>query len=226
MLFALDIVAAVIAAVTALAIRFETTEPAWALQQYFPAWLLPVAIRPLANAAFGLHRREWRYASVRELLDLIRSLIVGSAFVLGSYLLLNRLGVPGTSPFPRSFFILEPILFMALAAGARIVVRALLERRAAPDAAGTATPTLVYGAGNAGAIIARMATAGGLRGMRIVGFIDDDTSKRGSRLLGHRVFGGLDDLGHAVERTGASQLLVAIPSGEAGPVRRAFEAAQ
>src|SRR6185503_19133920 len=86
-------------------------------------------------------------------------------------------------------------------------------------------PTLVYGAGNAGSIIARMAASGALAGVRVVGYLDDDARKRGSRLFGHRVFGGLEDLGMAVERTGAQQLLVAIPSGPANPVRRALAAA-
>ena len=60
--------------------------------------------------------------------------------------------------------------------------------------------TLVYGAGNAGAIVARMASSDGLPGIQIVGFLDDDRRKHGSRLLGHRVYGGLDDLTQSAER--------------------------
>ena len=226
LLFVLDIVAALAAAIIVLCIRFDTPDLTIAVLPYLPAALLPFAIRPFVHIAFGLHRREWRYASVRDLIDLVRAVIVGSVIVVIAFLVLDRLDAPGTSPFPRSFFLLEPLVFLALTAGARILVRTSLERRNGVVSPGGSTPTLVYGAGNAGAIIARMATAGGLRGTRIVGFIDDDKQKHGSRLLGHRVFGGLDDLPHAVERTGAAQLLVAIPSGESGPVRRAFDAAQ
>lgn len=226
LLFVLDIVAAFAAGIIVLCIRFDTPDLTIAVLPYLPATLLPFAIRPLVHIAFGLHRREWRYASVRDLLDLVRAVMVGSAIVVVVFLVLDRLDAPGTSPFPRSFFLLEPLVFLALTGGARILVRTSLERRNGVVSSGGSTPTLVYGAGSAGAIIARMATAGGLRGIQIVGFVDDDKQKHGSRLLGHRVYGGLEDLPHAVERTGAAQLLVAIPSGESNPVRRAFDAAQ
>src|SRR5688500_20303787 len=89
--------------------------------------------------------------------------MVGSAIVVVAFLVLDRIDAPGTSPFPRSFFLLEPLMFLALTAGARILVRTSLERRDGVASTGGSTRTLVYGAGNAGAIIARMATAGGLR---------------------------------------------------------------
>jgi FlaA1/EpsC-like NDP-sugar epimerase len=222
----LDVVAALVASVAALAIRFDTTDLATAVVPYMPAVLLPVVIRPFVLAALGLHRREWRYASVRDLVDLVRAVIIGSALIVGVFLLLSALGAPGTSPFPRSFFLLEPVLFLAMAAGVRILARSTLERRAVRDPHHVEVRTLVYGAGNAGSIVARMATSSGLRGIRIVGFIDDDPAKHGSRLLGHRVYGGLEDLETAVERSDAEQLLVAIPSAAAGPVRRAVEAAR
>jgi FlaA1/EpsC-like NDP-sugar epimerase len=224
-LIVLDVIAALVAAIAALAIRFDTTDLGVAVAPYLPAALLPVLVRPLVLAASGLHRREWRYASVRDLLDLLRALVVGSVLILAAFLVMSVLGIPGTNPFPRSFFLLEPMLFLALTAGVRILARTTLERRATGGTVQSSVPTIVYGAGNAGAIVARMATSGGLRGMEIVGFLDDDPAKKGSRLLGHRVYGGLEALPHAVERSSAGQLLVAIPSAESGPVRRAVDAA-
>lgn len=224
-LIALDIAAAFVASIAALAIRFDTTDVNVSISPYLPAALLPVLVRPLALAAMGLHRREWRYASVADLLDLLRALIVGSAVIMVGYLVMAAARVPGANPFPRSFFLLEPILFLALAAGIRITVRTTLERRAIHVDPHPVVRTIVYGAGNAGATVARMAMSGGLRGIRIVGFVDDDRAKRGSRLLGHRVYGGIEDLESAVLRSDASQLLVAIPSAASGPIRRAVDGA-
>src|SRR4029079_10696815 len=79
---------------------------------------------------------------------------------------------------------------------------------------------------NAGAIVARMASSDGVPGIQIVGFLDDDRRKHGSRLLGHRVYGGRDALEQAAARTDARQLLVAMPSASSKPVRRAGDAAQ
>lgn len=224
-LIGLDVAAAFVASLAALAIRFDTTDVNVAISPYLPAALLPVVVRPTVHAAMGLHRREWRYASVADLLDLLRALIVGSALILVGYLAMAAAGVPGAVPFPRSFFLLEPILFLALAAGIRIMVRSTLERRAIDVDPHPIVRTIVYGAGHAGATVARMAMSGGLRGIRIVGFVDDDRAKRGSRLLGHRVYGGIEDLESAVRRSDASQLLVAIPSAAAEPIRRAVDEA-
>ncbi len=44
--------------------------------------------------------------------------------------------------------------------------------------------------------------------------------------MGTRVYGGLSELAEAVDQTGATQLLVAMPSGSSDPVRRAVAAAQ
>lgn len=224
-LIGLDVAAALVASIGALAIRFDTTDVNVSITPYLPAALLPVVVRPIAHAAMGLHRREWRYASVGDLLDLLQALIVGSAVIIGGYLLMAALRVPGANPFPRSFFLLEPILFLALAAGIRIVARTTLERRATRIDPHPIIRTIVYGAGQAGSIVARMAMSGGLSGIRIVGFLDDDRAKRGSRLLGHRVLGGIEDLESAVLRSDATQLLVAIPSAASAPIRRAVDAA-
>ena len=227
LLFFVDIVASGAAVVTALAIRFETTDPAIALYPYVPACLLPILIQPAVYVLFGLHRREWKHTSLRELFDVLNAVAIGSLLIVSGFVVLNIANVPGSRPFPRSFFVLEPILFAAMTTGARLLVRTRLERAQRRNAAdGDVRASLIYGAGNAGAVLARMIQSGTLHGIRIVGFLDDDPKKRGSRLLGHRVFGGLADLPHVVDRTDATQLIVAIPSGRADVVRRAVTAAQ
>lgn len=226
-LFVFDVFAAISAALASLIVRFDTADPEVWLIRFLPTALLPVLIRPGVYLAFGLYRREWRYASVRELLDLVNAVAIGSLLILAAYTMLNVLGAPGTNPFPRSFFLLEPIFFLGLSAGARLLIRATLERRALRGLPpGAPAPTIVYGAGEAGAIIGRLVSSGGLPNIRIVGYVDDDVRKRGSRLMGRQVYGGLEDLRSVIDRTGATQLLVAIPSGPANPVRRAVGAAQ
>ena len=225
LLFLIDFSAVLGAVVGSLAFRFETTDPTIALNPYLPAALIPVVIRPPIMWAFGLHRREWKHASLRELTDLIRAVATGSFVTIPVFAVLAAAGLPGTSPFPRSFFALEPILFLGLAAGARFFLRTTLERAGrADEPQGRPESTLVYGAGNAGAIVGRMIQSGSLGAMRLVGYLDDDARKRGSRLLGVPVRGSLSDLARVVTRTGATQLIVAIPSGQAEPVRRAVAA--
>jgi len=221
-----DLAAIALAAIAALVVRFDSPNPYVAVFPYMPAALIPFFVRPVVFVAFGLYRREWRHASLRELRDLVSAVAVGSAIGLGVFGVASLLGVPGTSPFPRSFFFLEPLLALALIAAPRLFMRASLERRAASDTNGVPPiRTLVYGAGDAGAAIGRMTASGVILGVRVVGYLDDDPRKRGSRLMGKPVYGHLDALPAATRETEATQLLIAIPSGPADAFRRAAGAA-
>jgi FlaA1/EpsC-like NDP-sugar epimerase len=63
-------------------------------------------------------------------------------------------------------------------------------------------------------------------GIRIVGLLDDDAKKRGSRLSGVRIFGGLEALAEAVRTTHATDLVVAMPSADGHIIRRAVDEGQ
>ena len=69
-LFIYDLVAISVAIVGAFALRFDASDVVAAIRPYLPVCLLPLLIQPPVNAAFGLYRREWRYASVREVIGL------------------------------------------------------------------------------------------------------------------------------------------------------------
>lgn len=224
LLFLYDLIATGASVVLSLAIRFETLDLSESVAPYLPVALLPLAIRPPVRIALGLYRREWRFASVAELRDIFAASVLGSVLIVAAYVVLAAMDAPGANPFPRSFFVIEPLITFLLVGGMRFAMRirieSLLNQRRSP----ALTPTLIYGAGEAGAGIARAAQRDVDMGIRVVGFLDDDPRKHGSRLHGVRVYGSLDDLRAAVGRTGATQLLVAIPSWSSTLVRRAAEA--
>ena len=176
-----------------------------------------------------MYRREWRYASVQEMLSLATAVVVGTIVTVIIFGGLAYAGAPGTSGFPMSIFATEALLGLALVGGGRFAVRASLERRGVSggtDEELGLTATIVYGAGETGATIARVAARDPAAGLKVVGFIDDDPAKHGSRLMGKRVFGGLDVLPKVVRDTHAHQLLVAMPAASGPAVRRAFERGQ
>ena len=227
-LFVYDLGAILIAIVASFALRFDASDPLGSLQPYLPVALLPLVVQPLVNVLFGLYRREWRYASVRELFGVVGA--VGSGTVISAviFLVLSQIGAPGTSGMPRSFFLLEGMIALLLIGGGRFTLRWVLEnsgRSGGTDEEG-GTRTLVYGAGEAGVAIARLAERDQSTGIVVVGFLDDDPQKRGSMLLGRRIFGGLDRMSEAVRRSRASQLLVAMPSSPGSVVRAAVDRAQ
>lgn len=227
LLLVYDVVVVAMAVALAFALRFDARQWLAGLTPYLPVAFLPVVVRPPVNVAFGLYRREWRYASIQELMTITAAVLVGSMVSVGCFLILAVLGAPGTQGFPRMVFPLEGMLSLLLIGGARFAVRARMERRGAPGARSSgAAPAraLVFGAGQTGAMVARLASGDDAAGIEIVGYLDDDPHKRGSSLLGRRVLGGLDDVADAAQRTGATQLVVAMPSAPGPAIRRALEA--
>ena len=225
-LFIYDVAATAIAIVLAFLLRFDLASFGPSLTQAMPAALMPLFVMPLVFVAFGLYRREWRYASVQEMYLIVFAVVVGTAIAALVFLGLVAVSFPGTHGYPRSVFAVEALLELAFVGGSRFAVRASLERRGlsgGTDEELGLVPTIVYGAGETGATVARVAARDPAAHLNIVGFIDDDATKRGSRLLGKRVFGGPESLDKAAHDTHATQLLVAMPTASGTAIRRAFE---
>ena len=224
-LFVYDLAAIMVSIVGAFALRFDSNNVFDTMSPYLPIALLPLVIQPPMNILFGLYRREWRYASLREMIGITAS--VGTATVVGALLLviLSALAAPGTSGMPRSFIALEGLLSLALIGGGRFAVRWALENAGGSgDAEELEQRALVYGAGEAGAAVMRMAQRDPTMRIRVVGFLDDDPAKRGSRLGGIDIYGGLDRLGSAVHKTHPKRLVVAMPSASGSTIRQAVDA--
>jgi FlaA1/EpsC-like NDP-sugar epimerase len=228
-LFIYDIAATLAAIAIGFGLSFDTVFVASAMSSFMPVTLLPLVVMPPTYAAFGMYRREWRYASIQEMFSLALAVVAGTVVSMAIFGGLAYAGLTGTAGFPKSIFVSEALLSLALVGGGRFAVRAHLERRGisgGTDEELGLTATIVYGAGETGATVARVAARDPQAGLNVVGFIDDDPAKHGSRLLGKHVFGGLDVLPKVVRETKAHQLLVAMPTASGQAIRRAFERGQ
>ena len=227
-LFVYDIAATLLAIGIGFGLRFDTVFVASSISPFMPVALLPLLVMPPTYAIFGLYRREWRYASVQEMFTLAGAVVAGTIMTVAIFEVLAYAGLGGTAGFPGSVFVTEALLSLALVGGGRFALRASLERRGVSGGTDEelGLPTIVYGAGETGATVARVAARDPDAGLNVVGFIDDDPAKHGSRLMGKRVFGGLDVLPKAARDTHARQLLVAMPTASGPAIRRAFERGQ
>ena len=129
------------------------------------------------------------------------------------YSVLRPADVGGTAGFPRSFWVMEFLLSLAMTGGTRFTIRAYGEWRSYAEATTTTTrvPALLYGAGRAGATIARSAMREPKAGVQPVGFLDDDLRRKGQSIAGVPVLGNLNDLSKAIAATGAKMLLITMP---------------
>ncbi len=226
-LLAFDLVAIALAAYVALALRLDQITAPPSLPAFPVVVGLLVAIRTLTNVRLGLYSRRWRYASVPDLVRIVIAVSLGSILsALVFYGARAVLGSPSGDGFPRSFWFIEALVAMAILGGVRFAIRAASDLPAAVGTASTeGLPTLLYGAGRTGVLLARSARRNPGAGVRPVGFLDDDPSLREEVVGGLRVFGGLAALPDAVAQTGARVLLITMPGAPGSTLRQVVDAA-
>ena len=161
------------------------------------------------NALLGVYRVVWRYVGLPETLRFVRAVAVGSATV-SALLLAVRYASHTRHEYlqiPIGIIILEGIFTFVGITGSRFLPRIVAERQGGRPGDG-ARRTLLLGAGRGGLAIAREAVANPGLGIRPLGFLDDDPSKRGKEVHGLRVFGPLAELSQVIRRTGATEVII------------------
>jgi FlaA1/EpsC-like NDP-sugar epimerase len=195
----------VAASYLALWLRFDGAIPQQIVSTYFRVLPELLLIRGMAFMAMGLGGGLWRYAGVW---DLSRIFL---ATVTSSLVLFLFIYAPiGPGGYPRSAVIIDSALLVLLVGGARLFWRVVprFDLRSKPR-----RRVLIVGAGDAGEMIVREMTKG--TEYQPVGLVDDDRTKMGRTMHGVIVRGTRQDLPRLIRSTGATEVLVAIPS--AGP---------
>lgn len=150
--------------------------------------------------AFGLYRAIFRYLGFDALVNVARACAVYGIFYSAIFTLAEVYAVP------RTVGIIQPILLFIFVASSRAFARSLFGGLVSTEAG---PQVLIYGAGSSGRQLA--AGIAGSGEMRVVGFVDDDESLRGSVMNGRRIY-GIDQLPTLVAKNAISDILLAIPS--------------
>lgn len=187
--------------------------------RYRQLFLLAVPILILCRLAtmalFGLLRGWWRYAGVRDGIGILKAVLAGS----GLFWLVMRYGLRVTS-FPRSIYVLEPILTVSFLVGVRLLSRALAESVRTDTR--SSKRVMVIGAGCGAQMIIREISQPG-SGYSVVGCLDDDRSKRGIRIHGIPVLGPVEELSRLTQEDPVEEVLIAVPSATGAQMRRLVE---
>lgn len=73
---------------------------------------------------------------------------------------------------------------------------------------------LIYGAGEAGVLLVKESRINPNFSYRIVGFLDDNPNKKGGKVYGLKVLGGLEDVEKITEKNDVSKIIISMPSVE------------
>lgn len=212
--FAFDLLIVAIAWLGSFLLRFNLSVPDeyWATALDTLAWVLPIYGAVLLFS--GLYRGLWLFASLPDLIRIAKAVIIAGSIVAFVAYLLQLHVAP-----PRTVMLLSPLLLIFMMGGARAAYRVWREKQRFGDLIALGKPVLILGAGRAGASLVRELQSSSE--WRVAGLLDDDTSKHGREILGHKVLGSFDQLPVLAEKLQSRNAIIAIPTGSAAERQRA-----
>lgn len=175
---------------------------------------LALLLRPAVYYRLGLYQRYWLYASAEEMWSIgLAALLSTLAVVLLFWI------VAGWRPLLLSpaVVVIDLLLVLALTGTTRFGLR--LTRHRQPPAQ-RSRRVLIFGAGNAGVMVARDMMDSPQIGHTPVAFLDDDRQKHNMHILGLPVLGGRERLEAVVRSWQISCVILAIPSAPGSIVRQ------
>ncbi|MFA5779107.1 MAG: nucleoside-diphosphate sugar epimerase/dehydratase [Elusimicrobiota bacterium] len=175
---------------------------------------LLIIIKLLFFYFFGVFSGLWRYVSIGDLWDIILANFLSSvAFTLSVLFYHTFYG------YPRSVFIIDFILCTVFVSSVRFFTRLIRERFQDPLLSLKKKNVLIVGAGQAGISVSRECQNNPIAGLNVVGFIDDDTAKKGLSIFGLRIFGGRKMIPDIVSKYDIKEIILAIPSVKGEVIR-------
>ena len=185
--FTHDFIAIAVAWWLAFLFRFNFEIPAPSSQLLLGILPWTVLVQGSFFLWFGLYRGLWRYASLPDLKRIFVAVMSGTVTVL---LILWPLGFLVNVPI--AVILLAPLLLLLIMGGSRLTYRAWKERRLYGLESNEAKLVLILGAGStAVSLVKDLARS---RDWHVVGMLDDDPRKLGTRLQGIRVLGTINEL--------------------------------
>jgi FlaA1/EpsC-like NDP-sugar epimerase len=182
-------------------------------------WLIYTGISTLVCIAsmyfFKLYSRIWRYASIGELISIVKAAIVcgGVSFLAVSLCMGKWLPASlGVQIFETQLLLLGGIRFFWRAYQNAKSKKKSGQRRA-----------LIIGAGDCGTLIAKELMHNPNSEMYPVAFIDDDETKVNHQTLGIPIFGGRSRIAEAIEAFRIDDIIIALPSVSKKEISRIIE---
>lgn len=210
----LDAVILALMPIFALMIRFEGILPKKELSVLL-AWLpVFVLLSLIVFMTYGMYHRIWHYARVRDLIAIVGavSLSIALMFVLDIFMVIQ---------IPRSIYVLSWMLCIGGVGISRLAFK--INWDGWTGDAREKKQVLIVGAGDAGAMMVREIEQNDDAVLKIVGFIDDDPRKQGSKLSGFTVLGTTADIVAISQAKSVDEIIIAMPSVSGDVVRRIAE---
>jgi FlaA1/EpsC-like NDP-sugar epimerase len=163
---------------------------------------------------YRLYQKAWEYASVGEMMAIIRA-VTFSILVTGAVQLIVNGNV-----YTRVLLVTW-MLHVILIGGSRFSWRMFRDYYMKTKT--EKKRALIIGAGSAGSMLVRQLIKSHDTDLEAIGFIDDDAKKQKLQIYGVTVLGGTKDIPSIVEKYQIENIIIAIPSLRKGQLQEVYQ---
>ncbi len=201
----------------------------WLVEQYPIMVVLVLIIKLSVFAFFQQYRGWWRYVGITDLFGIVRASLASTGVIFVLWVLF--LYTPGLrrNPYLNSLTEISQGTFMAdmfgtilILAGMRMATRLYYEEFRTVQA-GRLKRFLIVGAGNAGEALLREIHRMPVVEYEVIGFIDDDATKKNVSIHGIPVLGRVEQLARVCEEHNINEIAIAMPSATHHQLRRVIQ---
>ncbi len=191
------------------------------LMLYMEYYIYITLIKLIIFLFSKLYKPVWKYASIGELMSIVRTSIISNLAVLAFTALRGDM-------FPKSIYILVTLVDMTLVGGVRFSYRVGVDLGSYlfNNKNGNCKSALIVGGGDAGAMVIREYKNHPQLNSKPVAIIDDDISKQGKLINGVPVVGTRKDIPKVAEELNIDEIIIAMPSVRRREIKEIVEIAK
>ena len=153
-----------------------------------------------------IYNNSWRFSGTSEYMSLVA---LSSSVTVLSYMIRIFLRLDTKS----SLYFETWIIFTFLLIVSRFLMF-LTRMKGITRSDANSENVLIYGAGESGVLLVKESRINPNFPYRIVGFLDDNPNKKGGKVYGIKVLGGLEDVEKIIEKNEVSKIIISMPSVE------------
>ena len=153
-----------------------------------------------------IYNNSWRFSGTSEYMSLVA---LSSSTTILSYIFRIFLRLDTKS----SLYFETWIIFTFLLIVSRFLMF-LTRMKGITRSDANSENVLIYGAGESGVLLVKESRINPNFPYRIVGFLDDNPNKKGGKVYGIKVLGGLEDVEKIIEKNDVSKIIISMPSVE------------
>ena len=212
--FIIDIGSICLGWVLAFVFKYEDQ---WYLNMHFDYFSIFLNIFIFGYTYEKISKKSWSYTNIFDVFNLVTLNIASSIVFL---IFLKGTGRPMC---PISILLMLNIISLATKLFGRYIFRVLRYYNNRNTNRKGIKRALIYGAGEAGAILARESYISPNFPYKIIGFIDDDIKKVGTEIYQVKVLGTMDAIQKIIANERIDEVLLAIPSIKGEKIRNILE---